>query len=66
VLVLVLVVTVASVGVASVGDDGDDGDDAPSVSLGVLVFAFVAVFIVASVPSRTISKGRGRETKGKG
>jgi peptidoglycan/LPS O-acetylase OafA/YrhL len=55
-LVLVLIVAVASVGVASVGDNGDD---VPSLSLGALIlasFAVVAV-ILASVPSRTISKG---------
>jgi hypothetical protein len=50
------------VGVASVGDNGDDGD-VPSVSLGFLVLAFVVV--VASVLSRTISKG-GEKEKGRG
>lgn len=62
-LVLVLIVAVASsVGVASVGDNGDD---VPSLSLGALVltsFAVVAV-ILASVPSRTISKGTERKKR---
>ena len=49
------VVAVALV-VASVGDDGDDGNDVTSLSLCVLVLALDV--IVASVPSRTISKGR--------
>jgi hypothetical protein len=60
VLVPVLVVAVASV-VESVGDNGDDGNDFPSVSLGVLVLAFVIV--VASAPLRTISKGREKEKR---
>lgn len=62
-LVLVLIVAVASVGVASVGDNGDD---VPSLSLGALElasFAVVAV-ILASVPSRTISKGTKRKKRG--
>jgi hypothetical protein len=50
----VLDVAVVSV-VASSGDNGDDSDDVPSVSLDVPVLAFG--FVVASVPSRTISKG---------
>ena len=50
------VVAVALVVAASVGDDRDDGDDVTSLSLCVLVLALDV--IVASVPSRTISKGR--------
>lgn len=61
-LVLVAVVAVSSV-LASVGDGSDD--DIPSVSLDVLVLlAFVIAF--ASVPSRTISKGRERGKKNSG
>lgn len=56
------------VALASVGDNGDDSNDVPSVSLDVPVSASAVVFVfaVASVPSRTISKGREGEKEGKG
>ena len=65
-LVLVLVVAVSSL--VDNGDEGDEGDVVPSASLDVLVLAFAVVIAVASVPSRTISKGRQRKNteQGKG
>lgn len=63
-LVLVAAVALLVAVVASVGDDGDDGDDIRSASLGVLVLALD--IIVASVPSRTISKGREKRKRGRG
>lgn len=61
------VIAVSSSGAERVGDNGDEGEDVPSVSLDVPVLAFAVAFAFASVPSRTISKGRdGERNRGRG